>query len=189
MFKLIDRYSIALTSRWRNAYYKMRGVKMLGYSWLQDIEIPRNYQDIEIAESCALDCGVVLLCSGELSENPKLKIGAKTYINRNTFLDVTKSLTIGQECGIGPGCYITDHDHGLDPTLAPLDQPMLSKATTIGDRVWIGANVIILKGVTIGNDAVIGAGSVVTKNVPAKAIALGVPAKVIRYKDKVPATS
>lgn len=189
MFQLIDRYSIALMSRWRNAYYKLRGVRILGYSWLQNIEISRNYQDIEIAADCALDQGVVLLCSGEISDQPKLKIGKKTYINRHTFLDATKSLTIGQECGIGPGCYITDHDHGLDPTLAPLAQPMLSEATTIGDRVWIGANVTILKGVTIGHDAVIGAGSVVTKDIPTQAIAVGVPAKVIRYKNKVPTTS
>lgn len=54
MFQFIDRYSIALISRWRNAYYKLRGVKILGYSWLQNIEIPRNYQDIEIAANCAL---------------------------------------------------------------------------------------------------------------------------------------
>ncbi|MCX7593606.1 MAG: acyltransferase, partial [Fischerella sp.] len=88
----------------------------------------------------------------------------------------------GQHCAIGPGCYITDHDHGLDLNCTPLEQPMVAKSTQIGDRVWIGANVTILKGVTIGRDSVIGAGSVVTKDIPAQAIAVGVPAKVIKYR-------
>jgi acetyltransferase-like isoleucine patch superfamily enzyme len=61
---------------------------------------------------------------------------------------------------------------------------MISSPTKIGDRVWIGANVTILKGVTIGNDAVVGAGSVVTKDIPAKAIAVGNPAKVIKYRQE-----
>ena len=51
---------------------------------------------------------------------------------------------------------------------------------TIGNNVWIGANVTILSGVTIGDNAVIGAGSVVTKDIPTNTLAYGVPCKVIR---------
>jgi acetyltransferase-like isoleucine patch superfamily enzyme len=178
----MSRILSAIASRYRNIYYQILGVKLHGYVWIQNIEIPRNFRDIEIESPCALDNGVVLLCSGEPLPHPKIFIGAHTYINRNTFLDATLSLTIGQHCGIASGCYITDHDHGLDLNLPPLSQPMISKPTKIGDRVWIGANVTILKGVTIGNDAVVGAGSVVTKDIPEKAIAVGVPAKVIKYR-------
>ncbi|NJN73119.1 MAG: acyltransferase [Limnothrix sp. RL_2_0] len=182
MFKLTDRISTALQSRARNFYWQMRGVKIEGYSWLQAIEIPRNHYEIKIEKGCALDRGIVLLCSGDPQGSPKIIIGEGTYINRNVFLDATKLIQIGERCGIGPGCYLTDHDHGLDPELAPLEQTLISKSTRIGDRVWIGANVTILKGVTIGEDAVIGAGSVVTKDIPAQSIAVGNPAKVIRYK-------
>ncbi|XHR80500.1 MAG: acyltransferase [Gloeotrichia echinulata GP01] len=181
---LTRRIQQGLGSRWRNLYYKTLGVKIHGYIWLREIDIPRNFDDIEIESFCAFDQGVTLLCSGEPLPHPKIYIGAYTYINRNTFLDAILSLTIGQQCGIGPGCYITDHDHGLDLALAPLAQPMVAQPTKIGDRVWIGANVTILKGVTIGNDAVVGAGSVVTKDVPEKAIAVGVPAKVIKYRSE-----
>lgn len=52
----------------------------------------------------------------------------------------------------------------------------------IGNDVWIGRNVIILSGVSIGNGAVIGAGSVVTKDIPDYAVAVGNPARVIRYR-------
>jgi acetyltransferase-like isoleucine patch superfamily enzyme len=165
-------------------YYRTLGVKLHGYVWIRQIEIPRNFSDIEIESPCALDRGVILLCSGDPLPHPKIYIGAHTYINRNTFLDAILSLTIGNHCAIGPGCYITDHDHGLDPTLTPLGQPMVAKPTKIGDRVWIGANVTILKGVTIGNDAVVGAGSVVTRDLPENAIAVGVPARVIKYRSQ-----
>ncbi len=184
MMALLERISTALASRARNFYYKSRGVNIQGYSWLKGIEIPRNFSDIAIQGGCALDKGVVLLCSGEVTEQPKIVIGENSYINRHSFLDATKSIVIGKNCGIGPGCYITDHDHGLDPTLAPLEQELISKETLIGDRVWIGANVTILKGITIGDDAVIGAGSVVTKDIPEQAIAVGNPAKVLRIKSQ-----
>lgn len=173
-----------LASRSRNLYYRLLGVRLHGYVWLQSIEIPHNTEDIEIESPCALDRGVVLLSAGEPLPHPRIQIGAHTYINRNTFLDAILSIAIGQHCAIGPGCYITDHDHGQDPTLPPLQQAMIAKPTKLGDRVWLGANVTVLKGVTIGNDTIVGAGSVVTKDLPQGAIAVGVPAKVIRYRSQ-----
>ncbi|NET72264.1 MAG: acyltransferase [Sphaerospermopsis sp. SIO1G2] len=182
LLKIIIRVKQGISSRWNNLYYRALGVNLHGYVLMRKIHIPRNFQDIEIAESCALDQGVVLLCSGEPLTHNKICIGSHTYINRNTFLDATESIIIGKECAIGPGCYITDHDHGIDLNFSPLAQPMVSKSTKIGNRVWIGANVTILKGVNIGNNAVVGAGSVVTKDIPEKAIAVGVPAKVIKKR-------
>lgn len=174
-----------LSSRWRNFYYRFLGVELQGYVWMQKIEIPRHFSAIQIETGCALDRGVILLCSGDLKPRSKIYIGASTYINRNTFLDASESLTIGQQCAIGPNCYISDHDHDSSMNLPPLEQPLISKPTAIGDRVWLGANVTVLKGVNIGNDAVVGAGSVVTKNIPAGAIAIGNPARVIRYKNSM----
>lgn len=186
-----------LKSRWRNLYYRALGVKLHGYIWLRQIEIPRNFAEIEIEHDCAIDRGVTLLCSGasifdskthskvNLKTHPKIHIGAHTYINRHTFLDATLSLRIGQHCAIGPGCYLTDHDHGQAMGLPPLAQPMVAVPTQLGDRVWLGANVVVLKGVTIGNDVIVGAGSVVTKDLPQGAIAVGNPARVIKYRTDV----
>lgn len=171
------------SSRWRNLYYRALGVKLQGYVWMRSIDIPCNYPDIQINAGCSLDLGVTLLCSGESGSSPKIQIGSHTYINRYTFLDAIESLVIGRNCAIGPHCYITDHDHGLDPNFPPLDQAMVSKPTFIGNQVWLGAHVTVLKGVKIGDYAVVGAGSVVTRDIPARAIAVGSPAKLIKYRD------
>jgi acetyltransferase-like isoleucine patch superfamily enzyme len=180
----IHRVTEGYKSRWRNLYYQVRGVNLHGYVWMRKIEIPRNFEDIEIESPCAIDRGVILLCSGEPLPHPKIYIGASTYINRNTFLDAILSLTIGKNCAVGPNCYVTDHDHGHDSQLPPLNQPMLAKPTQIGNCVWLGANVTVLKGVTIGDRTIVGAGSVVTHALPADAVAVGVPARVIKYRNE-----
>jgi acetyltransferase-like isoleucine patch superfamily enzyme len=158
-------------------------VRLRGYVWLRAIEIPRNHAGIELDGGVSLDRGVTLLCVGPSGGEPKIVIGGGTYINRNTVLDAAESLVIGRECAIGPGCYLTDHDHGFAPGTAPLSLPLVSKPTRLGDRVWLGANVVVLKGVTIGTGSVIGAGSVVTRDVPPGCVAVGNPARVIRTPD------
>lgn len=57
----------------------------------------------------------------------------------------------------------------------------IAKPITLGDNVWVGGNASILMGVTIGNNAVIGAGSVVTHDIPDNAVAMGNPARVVRF--------
>lgn len=190
IINLVERLAMGLASRWRNCYFRLRGVRVCGYCWLRAIEIPRDHADIEI-DSCSLDRHVVLLAAGpkrDAGAPPKIRIAAGVYMNRRTFIDAIESVTIGPATAIGPNCYITDHDHGTDPTRSPLDQPMVSKPTSIGRDVWIGANVVVLKGVTIGDRAIVGAGSVVTRDIPADTIAVGVPAKVIRKRDSLVTT-
>jgi acetyltransferase-like isoleucine patch superfamily enzyme len=89
-----------------------------------------------------------------------------------------ESVTIGKDCAIAWGVTISDHDFHklyLDGKQLVETAPVL-----IGNNVWIGMNATILKGVTVGDGAVIGAHSVVTKDVPAKCVVVGNPAKVIK---------
>jgi serine acetyltransferase len=165
--------------RLRRQWLRLRGVQLGRRCWIQAIEIPTNPWDIALGDEVALDSHVVLLTTGERRMTPRIRIGSRTYINRYTMLDASDSIVVGQRCMIGPSCYVTDHDHGTQAGAEIALQPLQSSATRIGNDVWVGAGVIILKGVAIGDGAVLGAGAVVTKDVPAGAVAVGVPACVV----------
>lgn len=76
----------------------------------------------------------------------------------------------------GANTLITDGDwHQDDPRSGEL------RPVNIGDNVWLGVNVTVLKGVTIGENTVMGAGSLVVKDIPANVIAAGNPCKVIKF--------
>ncbi len=112
------------------------------------------------------------------------------------------TVTIGNFCSIAPGALILANvDHPLNfPSTYPFKTLLFCSESShkelgydnhdavsrgdiyIGHDVWIGQNAIVLSGVCIGTGAVIGAGSVVTKDIPPYAIAVGNPAKVVRYR-------
>ena len=85
---------------------------------------------------------------------------------------------IGDGTQIGMNVTIATLNHGFDLGSRNTTYPF---PVIIGKNVWIGSNATILPGVTIGDNAVIGAGAVVAKDIPENAIAVGVPAKVIKY--------
>ena len=174
---MIMRIATGLCSRVRIAYYRARGVKILGHVRLERVSVPGNHAGLTLHPGVALDQGVVLLLT---DHGARIDIGRNSYINRHTILDTTQELRIGAECMIGPFCYLTDHDHTFARGSAPATGPLVCKPTQIGDRCWIGAHVTILKGVTIGEGTVVGAGSVVRKSLPAGVVAAGNRAKVLR---------
>lgn len=177
----LKRAADGLKSRWRNIYYRALGVRIHGYVWMRAIEISRNWPDIVLEDSVALDQGVVLLCSGPPQAN-KLIIRSGTYVNRYTIFDAHHQLEVGRDCMIGPHCYVTDADHGTDPGKSVKEQSMKKASVIIEDEVWLGTNVVVLPGVRIGKGAVVGAGSVVTRDLPGNSVSFGRPAKVVRMR-------
>lgn len=108
-----------------------------------------------------------------------LHIGARTFINYNlTALDVA-TITIGEDCQIGPNVQLLTPTHPIDPQ-PRRDKLEAAAPIILGDNVWLGGGVIVCPGVSIGENSVIGAGAVVTKDIPANTVALGNPARVIR---------
>jgi hypothetical protein len=100
-FHVLVRIHQGVASRFRNVGYRLLGVQMHGYVWLQRVSIPRNWSDILIEKGTSLDDGVVLLCSG-LTKPGKITIREGTYINRQTMLDAHELIEIGRNCMIGP---------------------------------------------------------------------------------------
>lgn len=114
-------------------------------------------------------------------KNGKIIIGDRTGMS-NCILFSSRLIEIGSEVTIGAGCKIYDTDfHSTKPEYRLQGNCKIPVAPVkIGDRVFIGGNVIILKGVTIGEDAVVGAGSVVTHNIPPREVWAGNPARKIK---------
>lgn len=113
----------------------------------------------------------------QVGQNASLMIG-DSFVNREVKIICNLSITIGDECIIAMGTVIRDNDGGTHKILS--DDYVNSKPIVIHNHVWIGENVMILKGVTIGEGAVVGANSLVTKDVPPHCLAIGSPAKVVR---------
>lgn len=118
----------------------------------------------------------------EVGAGGNVLIGTDTHIQSGCNLKAfVADLQIGNHVQIAPQCIFSPYQHTFeDASRLIKNQPLASKGPiVIEDDVWIGASVIVLDGVTIGRGAVIGAGAVVTKNVPAYAICVGVPARVM----------
>lgn len=112
-----------------------------------------------------------------------IEAGKNLFVNyNNTWLDCTK-IKIGDNVLFGPNVTLLGAGHPLD-AVARRSEWGNSKPINIGNDVWIGANAVVRDGVTIGDRAIVGAGSIVTKDVPADAIVVGSPAKVLRIQDK-----
>lgn len=114
--------------------------------------------------------------------------GAAIAIGRNcgfsgTVIGAAGRIVIGDNVLCGANTTITDFDwHPLDPAQRLTGKAVESRPVTVGNNVWLGLNVILLKGVQIGDNTIIAAGSVVTQDIPANVIAGGAPCKVLKEK-------
>lgn len=115
-------------------------------------------------------------------EDVAIEIGDGTSIAGNCVISAARSIVLGRKVLVARGVYISDHVHAFDdPGAAILDQGIDGIApVSIGDGAWLGENVVVTPGVAIGRGAVIGANAVVLEDVPDRAVAVGVPARVVR---------
>jgi len=143
-----------------------------------------NYGTMTIADHSSLFGPLYF----EVGPGAELHIGSRVVFGQMVNIAAGQSVTLEDGALIGPMSHIRDTDHAFDNTkrVSVATYPGQSAPIVIKRGAWLGANVHVLKGVTIGEGAVIGAGSVVTKDVPDMAVAVGVPAKVIRFRKQTP---
>lgn len=163
---------------------RLRGLVVRIAEHGQNLRVGRNVQ-LVAPENIRIGRDVSLLGNAYVNATgPRgsVRIGDRTHIDQFCVLYGQGGLTIGRACAIASGVIIYSQTNQIGPDAEALivDQPVAYAPVSIGDDVWIGARAVVLPGVTIGDHAVIGAGAVVRHDVPAWAIAAGVPAKVIR---------
>ena len=164
--------------------------------------------DLKLGPSVFIGERVVIWGSGG---NRLVELQERSQINQDCGLDVGAggAITIGPQAGVQKGCILSSSvqplcigrraqiaaycsfytfDHGMASDREIFGAPLTSKGPIIiGEDAWLGAGVRVTSGVTIGRGAVVGTGSVVTSDIPEMAIAVGVPARVIKFRrDMVP---
>ncbi len=135
---------------------------------------------VKIGNGTHIHCDTII----EIGSGGSLTIGANTSIQPRCQFSAYKGfIVIGCGVQIAPNCAFYPYNHGFAPDKLIKKQSLQTKGgIVIEDDAWLGFGVIVLDGVRIGKGAVIGAGSVVTRDVPGGAIAVGVPARVVKTR-------
>lgn len=149
---------------------------------LYKINSIRGSLSVELYKDSKCSIGKFLMSRGPLyikcTDGAHVKIGNRCFFNNNCSITAAENIEIGEHCMFANNLVVVDHDHKVDKGVVTGN--LVSKPVVIGNNVWCGANVTILKGVTIGDGAIIAANAVVTKDVSAHNIVAGVPAKILK---------
>jgi acetyltransferase-like isoleucine patch superfamily enzyme len=159
----------------------------------------RHPHKIHIADNVVIDDNCLIDAKGE--SNAGVRMGSGVFVGRNSILSCKNGdIELADGANIGFNCevfsasrvriganvlmaaysYVIGGDHDFSDASRPvIEQTRRSAGVSVGDGAWIGAGAKILDGVTIGEGAIIGAAAVVRADVPARAVAVGIPARVV----------
>lgn len=122
--------------------------------------------------------GAVVYPSARVWAPWNLTVGADTAVDRNVYLYCVAPITLGARVAVSDGAFLCTASHDI----TRLDTPLTYKPIVVQDGAWIGAQAYIGPGVTVGEGAVVGARAVVAKDVPAWAVVVGNPARVVGWR-------
>jgi len=146
--------------------------------------IPSHHLRRFIYRSLGMKMGknVVFYYGTQIRDVSGIQLGDGIFIGDNAVLDGRRGIIIGNNVNLSSNVSIwtLQHDH-RDPDFSCKAE---GGQVVIGDRVWLGSNVIVLPGVTIGEGAVCCAGCVVTKDVEPYSVVAGIPAKKVNERPR-----
>lgn len=136
-------------------------------------------KNIKLGNNVTIYPNVLFHGDGEIVIGNNVSIGNDTiiYSSRNG------GVYIGNDVAIAAHCYIIDSDHGIVKGELMRKQDLVSKKIVVGNDVWIADNCTVLKGSIINDVAVIGAKSLVNKEIDRNAIAVGIPTRIVKYRE------
>jgi acetyltransferase-like isoleucine patch superfamily enzyme len=174
---LLLRIPRGLTSRIRLQFYRALGMRIGRRNRMEGGGRVRRCTQIAIGDYNAFTQGCWLWPEDTEFAGIRIRIGNWNYFNRNVMIDACCSVEIGNRNMFGPDVYITDSNHQVRDGFSPGELQMDRGTVVIGNRCWIGAKAVILKGVQLGDGCVVAAGAVVTRSVEPSAVVAGVPAR------------
>lgn len=181
LFILRIRYLRKISSFFRKIFLQLHGMKIAS-----GVSVPKLYitwpHQVSIGENSILEHGIYFKYAGIWSKGPSIFIEEEVFIGADCEFNINSGIRISKYSNIASGCKFIDHDHGTTVGMLIGPQPSIKGAILLEKDVWLGCNVIVLKGVSIGEGSIVAAGAVVTKSIPANQIWGGVPAKFIKNR-------
>ena len=164
------------TQRVQRAIGRTEQINKLAYA--QQEEIRELWSELT---GQAVDEGFHLIPPVHTDHGVNIRLGRNVFVNQGCRFNDIGGIEVGDDVMFGPDVSLITSGHPLDP--ARRRTGITSAPIRIGRNAWIGASAVILQGVTVGADAVVAAGAVVTRDVPARSLVAGSPARVIKEID------
>jgi acetyltransferase-like isoleucine patch superfamily enzyme len=175
-----------LVRYWRFFVFKLRNRHVIttGFVFLDrgaEVYARRGHARLVLGRFVHLGVDTALRC-----HEGTLSIGDKSVLGRDVSINCYLDVELGDSALIADSVYICDFDHNYADLDVPIkDQGIAKSRVRIERDVWIGTKVTVCRGVHIGTGTVVGANAVVTRDLPARCVAVGVPARVIKDRATV----
>lgn len=148
-------------------------------------EVRRGHGRLILGRFVHVAAGSTLRC-----HEGTLRIGDKVVIGERTTVDAYLDIEVGAAALLADDVHISDFNHNTADLGQPIkDQGITAKPVRVGPDVWLGTKVVVLAGTAIGQGAVLGAGAVVSRDIPAYAVAVGTPARLVKTRGPAPDTT